>query len=155
MLPDFNDGTYPQAAEVADILDEYADVIDGALSEVPAQSGGVAYLPSHRALRACREAVEKLRHARDGLDQGGKFWALLGTNGSYHRSVDRVRWALENVREAKRTMDEHQGSEGVPVSNYLALLILTETVRVAEEDLCGMLWKPIMEISFPHDYHGD
>lgn len=155
MLPNFNDGTYPQAAETADTLDSYAAVIADAIGEVPARNGGAAYLPTERSLRACQHAMELLRSARDGLDQCGKFWALLGRNGTYHRPVDRVRWALKALTEAAVIIEEHQAVDETPTANRMRLMMLSETVRLVDEDLTGMLWKPIMIISFPHDYHGD
>lgn len=154
MLPNFNDGTYPQAAETADTLDSYAGVIDDALGEVPARNGGMAYLPTERSLRACQHAVEQLISARDGLDQCGKFWALLGFNGCYHRPVDRVRWALGALTEAAAIMAKHQEADETPPTNRMRLMMLGEAVRLANEDLQGLLAKPIQELSFPREYVG-
>lgn len=155
MLPDFNDGTYPQAAETADTLDSYADVINDALGEVPARNGGLAYLSTERTLRACKHAVEQLRSARDGLDQCGRFWAVLGVNGTYHRPVDRVRWALEALVEAASIIATHQAADETPATNRMRLMLLGEAMRLANEDLQGLLAKPIQELSFPREYVGD
>lgn len=155
MLPNFDNGDFPEANETADTLDSYAGVVSDALAEVPARNGGVAYLPTERSLRACQRAVELLRSARDGLDQCGRFWALLGRNGTYHRPVDRVRWALEALAEAAVVMAEHQGADETPATNRMRLMLLGEAVRLANEDLQGLLARPIRELSFPSEYVGE
>lgn len=147
MLADFHDYTYPQAAEAADILDGYAVMVDGALAELPQQIGAMAYLPTERVRRACDRAADLLFAARDALDHHGQFLAAHRHNGCWCHPVDVARWAIEAVSAAYSLAQRHQADSLTPPRNRVLMAMVAEAIRLADEDLRGLLGPVVEQLS--------
>lgn len=127
------------AQEVADIIDSYTALIEEMLADTPGRTGGMAYLPSERAWRMCRDAAYQLSQAHDSLCRCGRLWTMLQTDDGWRHPVDLIRQALDAVTVAKNEMLERKGDPMAPEHYNMPMMRLAKAVQLADEDIRGLL----------------
>ena len=129
----------PAVSECCALLGEHAAMIEDALEQTPRQYAGPVYLPTRQAIREAERATHLLMAAANALSQAPHFAAVVPVPGGYTRPVDLLATAMAAINRARLALDGHQDSKSTPRANHVGLIIVSEWVKAADNDLRAVL----------------